>query len=308
MSDLDERIKAILAGHEKLKKRAEGKSMAADDYLRKKEFLSDKINPLLDEKIARLEREKGELVYRLQSLEEVFEAKKMGEAEYNERHVKTQERLAELDGELSALRGGKKDISTLYAPEKPKVVVRRSHAVVAVAACFIFIVFFMTAFLGVDFHLTATIVNFVKTPFERPDTEGLIAGARSLAAGVLGGKENVIGFGFIKPLPGTKVSGKDVEAVFIKPRLKFRIVSAKAYNAESNRECGGDVLVNNVNLTEYGVGIASDDDSFTILFRGCPSMKSEKSDLRRVGMEVSFETSLGEGSSQHTVSGEVDLF
>jgi hypothetical protein len=86
------------------------------------------------------------------------------------------------------------------------------------------------------------------------------------------------------------------------------VLSAKAFNAESLQECGGVVLVNGVNLTEYGVGVSNDDDSFTIRFRGCPEMNSEKTDLKRVGMEVSFESTLGGGSTRHTVSGEVDLF
>lgn len=306
MPDLDDKIKKVLSVHEKLEKHAEEKKIGEDAYLEKKDILSKKIDPLLDEKITRLEKEKETLVYGLHELEGYYEGKKIKEEDYKTRHVRNQERLAEIDGELAALKGGKKDIGTLYSPEKPKVVVKRSHAVVAVASCFILIVFFMTAVLGVN--LKDPIINFLKDPFRKPDPGKLVSGAKGLAAGMLGAGENVIGFGLIQPIPGTEITGDKIQIDFMKPRLKLRVASARAYNAETEDECAGDVYVNDLNITEYGIGIPSSIDKFRLTFTGCPSMKSVKTDLKRIGVEVVFESSLGDSSTQHVITGEIDRF
>ncbi|MFH1789261.1 MAG: hypothetical protein ABH834_07765 [Candidatus Altiarchaeota archaeon] len=306
MAGLDDKIKKVLDVHDKVKKHADQKKISEDDYLKKKDALSAKIDPLLDEKIKRLEKEKETLVYELHGLEEYYEEKKIKEEDYKVRHVKNQERLAEIDGELAALKGGKKDLGTLYAPEKPKVVVTRSHIVVVVGACFFLIVFFMTAILGVN--LKDPIVNFVKDPFRKPDAGELLSGVKGAAAGILGGRENVIGFGLIRPLSGTDISGDTIKIDFMKPHLKLRVASAKAYNAETEEECKGGVLVNGLNVTDYGVGIPVDQDRFIMEFSGCPSMKSVKTDLNRIGVEVVFESSLGDSSTQHVVTGEIDRF
>lgn len=308
MPDLDKKIKKLLHIHDKLVERAEDKRIGEDEFSAKKHFLSRKIDPLLDERIRRLEGEKEKLVFGLHDLEGGLEEGQIGSDDYSEQHLQNQERLAEIDAELTALHGGKRDLGTLTTASEPKVVIKRAHMIVLLSATFLFVIFFMSFVLGVEFNFASSFINFLKAPFEQPDGKKLLSGAKGFAAGIMGGKENIIGFGMVKPLPGTRINGGEVETRFMKPRLNVRLMEAKAFNAETEEGCSGDVYVNMRNLSEYGVGITPGDDSFHVRFTDCPVMRSANSDLKRVGMRLVFESSIGDSSTQHIVNGEIDLF
>ncbi|MFH1835576.1 MAG: hypothetical protein ABH851_05260 [Methanobacteriota archaeon] len=308
MDFLDEKIKKKLAEYESLKRGGSAKLISKQEYYDGKKKISSELNKLLDSKIKNLEKQKESETFRLHNLEGDFTEGNVDEAAYHDEHVGLQEALADITRELTALKAGKNNIDNLDVIDKPKVVVLRKHAVVSVIAVFFLIVFYVTYVLGVDLHFTEMILDFVKKPFEKPDKENMLSSARKFAVRMFSGQETLVGFGAVKPLPGTTVSPSgDIHIDFIKPNLKMIVVSAQAFNAENSRKCSGDVMVSGENLTDVGVEISQGAKSFIVEFKGCPPMTVVDSDYLRIGVELSYKNFVGESFAKHTLRGEINL-